>query len=215
MQKESGQSRIFCQVARIPNKVQLVGDGTNKGMNSRRFYLTLPSNASMQLYRNNTAAQHTIKLPRPINLDGGDWEVALTELSVPSIFDNVVSSTCYIKLTDPKHLINNSTVNYIVEPVHYNRDSLLRYLNHRVANDGILFVMENGKVELLNSGNFKAYLISTLRNKLGFVNMLNDGFGGGRHIAENPCDINGETVQTLLIYCDILEHIVVLSLIHI
>jgi len=96
----------------------------------------------MQLYPNNTAAQYTIKLPRPINLNGGDWEVALTELSVPSIFDNIVSGTCYIKLTDPEHSINNSTVNnYIVEPGHYNEDSLLSYLNHRVATDGILFVM--------------------------------------------------------------------------
>jgi len=69
--------------------------------------------------------------------------------------------------------------------------------------------MENGKVELLNLGNFKAYLSSTLMNKLGFVNMLNDGFGGGRHIAKNQCDINGETVQTLFIYCDILEHVIV------
>jgi len=39
--------------------------------------------------------------------------------------------------------------------------------------------------------------------------MLNDGFGGGRHITENQCDINGETVQTLFIYCDILENVVV------
>jgi len=164
----------------------------------------------MQLYPNNMAAQYTIKLPRPINLDGADWEVAFTELSMPSIFDNVVSGMCYIKLTDPEHSINNSTVNnYIVEPGHYNEDSLLSYLNHLVANEGILFLMENGKVELLNSGNFKAYLSTTLRNKLGFVNTLNDGFEGGRHIAENKCDVNGETVQTLFIYCDILEHVVV------
>jgi len=102
----------------------------------------------MQLYMNNTAGQYTIKLPRPINLDGGDWEVGHTELSVPSIFDNVVSGTCCIELTDPEHSINNSTVNnYIVEPGHYNDDSLLSYLNRRVANDGILFMMENGKVE--------------------------------------------------------------------
>jgi len=67
-----------------------MGDSTDEEMNLRRFYLTLPSNASMQLYPNNTAAQYTIKLPRPINLDGGGWEVALTELSIPSIFDNVV-----------------------------------------------------------------------------------------------------------------------------
>jgi len=89
-------------------------------MNSCRFYLTLPSNASMQFYPNNTAAQYTIKLPRPINLDGGDWEVALTELLVQSIFDNIVSCTCYIKLTDAGHSINDPTINnYIVEPGHY------------------------------------------------------------------------------------------------
>jgi len=160
------------------------------------------------LYPNNTAAQYTIKLPRSINLDGGDWDVTLTELLVPSIFDNIVSGTCYIKLTDPKHSINDTIViTYIVEPGQYNVDSLLSYLNHQVANDGILFVVEKGRVELLNSGSFKAYLSSTLRNKLGFVNMLNDGFRGGRHIAENKCNINGETVQTLFIYCDILEHV--------
>jgi len=48
-------------------------------MNARHFSITLPSNASMSLYLNNTAAQHTIKLLRPITLDGGDWEVALTD----------------------------------------------------------------------------------------------------------------------------------------
>jgi len=191
-------------------KSQDAGDHTDEEMNSHHFYLTLPSNASMQLYQNNTAAQYKIKLPRPINLDGGDWEVALTELSIPSIFENIVSGTCYIKLTDATHSINDPTVNnYIVEPGHYNEDSLLSYLNHRVANDGILFLVENGKVELLNSGNFKVFLSSTLRNKLGFVNMLNDRFEGGRHVAENKCDINGETVQTFFIYCDILEHVVV------
>jgi len=67
-------------MAWIPYKVQLVRDSTDEEMNSRRFYLTLPSNASMQLYPNSTAAQYTIKLLRPIDLDGGNWEVALTEL---------------------------------------------------------------------------------------------------------------------------------------
>jgi len=120
-----------------------------------------------------------------------------------------VSGACYVKLIGPQHSINNSTVNYTVESGHYNEDSLLRYLNKQVANDGILFLIKNGKVELVNSSNFKAYLSSTLINKLGFVNMRMDGFGGGPHIAENQCDINGETVQTLFVYCYILEHVVV------
>ena len=84
----------------ISGKVQFVGDGTDEEMNSRRFHLTLPSNASMDLYPKNTAAQYTIKLPCPVALEGGDWEVALTELSVPAIFDNVLKDTCLVKLID-------------------------------------------------------------------------------------------------------------------
>ena len=108
--KESGQGRIFCQVARISGKV---GDCSDKEMNSRRFYLTLPSNASMNLYPKNTAAQYTIKLPRSIALDGGDWEVALTELSVPAIFDNVLKNTCYVKLIDERTDTMSTRVKYI------------------------------------------------------------------------------------------------------
>jgi len=155
------------------------------------------------------AAQYTIKLPQPITFDGGDWEVALIKFLVPAIFDNVVRHTCYVKLIGPEHTINNPTSVYTVAAGHYNDDSLLRYLNHRIVNKGVWFVMENGKVELLNSGNFNVYLSSTLMNKLGFVNMQDEGFGGGRHIAENQPDINGETVETLFVYCDILQHVIV------
>jgi len=163
----------------------------------------------MKLYPNNTAAQYTTNLPRPISLDGGNWEVAVTKFSVLAIFDNVVRDTCYVKLISPGHVINNPTSVYAVVAGHYNDDSLLCYLNHHVANEGVLFVMKNGKVELLNSSNFNAYLNSTLMNKFGIVNMQDEGFAGGRHIAKNQYDINGETVQTLFVYCDILELVVV------
>ena len=62
-----------------------MGDGIDEEMNLHRFYLTLPSNASMNLYPRNTAVQYIIKLLHPIALDGGDWEVAFTELSLPAI----------------------------------------------------------------------------------------------------------------------------------
>jgi len=69
-EKESWQSRVSGQVAWIPGKVQLVGRSLDGTMNSRRFHLTLPSNASMDCYPNNTAAQYSTKLPRNINLEG-------------------------------------------------------------------------------------------------------------------------------------------------
>ena len=44
-----------------------------------RFYMTLPSNSSMQYYPDNTAARYTTKLTSPIELEG-DWEVGLVEI---------------------------------------------------------------------------------------------------------------------------------------
>ena len=43
------------------------------------FYLTLPSDASMQLFPGNTAAEWVTKLHSPVSLHGS-WEVALVEL---------------------------------------------------------------------------------------------------------------------------------------
>ena len=55
-------------------------------MNS--FYLELVSNASSQVYPQNTLASFTSFLPDKIELDGS-WEVALVKVSYPSICYNV------------------------------------------------------------------------------------------------------------------------------
>ena len=39
-----------------------------------RFYMTLPSNSSMEYYPENTAAENTTKLADTMELEG-DWEV--------------------------------------------------------------------------------------------------------------------------------------------
>ena len=53
------------------------------------FYVTLPSNSSVNYYPNNTLSDFTTKLFKPIDLKG-DWEVALTEISFPHSFYNIV-----------------------------------------------------------------------------------------------------------------------------
>ena len=45
------------------------------------------SNASLDFYPNNSLSSFTDFLPQQINLDG-KWEVAITELSYPSLFQN-------------------------------------------------------------------------------------------------------------------------------
>jgi len=55
-----------------------------------QFYLTLPSNASMNVYPNNTVAQYTTKLANTVELDG-DWEVGLVEIIYVHTWENVRS----------------------------------------------------------------------------------------------------------------------------
>ena len=52
------------------------------------FTVELVSNASFDYYPNNTLSSFTNFLPEQINLDG-EWEVAITELSYPSLYQNI------------------------------------------------------------------------------------------------------------------------------
>ena len=52
------------------------------------FYLTLPSEASMNVFPNNTLSIYITRLPRPIELMGR-WEVGLVEIQYPHTWYNV------------------------------------------------------------------------------------------------------------------------------
>ena len=52
------------------------------------FTVELVSNASFDCYPNNTLSSFANFLPEQINLDG-EWEVAITELSYPSLHQNI------------------------------------------------------------------------------------------------------------------------------
>jgi len=62
-----------------------------------RFYVTLPSNSSMDYYPNNTVARFTTKPNSLIELEG-DWEVGLTEISFPSFVENVMEGHSYYNI---------------------------------------------------------------------------------------------------------------------
>ena len=52
----------------------------------------------MEYYPQNTVAQYTTKLTNLIELEG-DWEVGLTEISVPSNVENVISGRAITTFT--------------------------------------------------------------------------------------------------------------------
>ena len=57
-------------------------------MNS--FTVELVPNASFDCYPNNTLSSFTNLLPEQINLEG-EWEVTITELSYPSLYQNITA----------------------------------------------------------------------------------------------------------------------------
>ena len=53
------------------------------------FHMTLPSNASLELYPDNSLASYRTKLPERVDLDGDNWEVGLSEIQYARTWFNV------------------------------------------------------------------------------------------------------------------------------
>ena len=63
------------------------------------FYLTLPSNASMKMYPDNTLAHYITDLPRRIDLTG-EWECGLAEIQYPHTWYNVTEEDVWFFLNE-------------------------------------------------------------------------------------------------------------------
>ena len=63
------------------------------------FYLTLPSNASMKMYPDNTLAHYITDLPRRIDLTG-EWECGLAEIQYPHTWYNVTDEDVWFFLNE-------------------------------------------------------------------------------------------------------------------
>ena len=76
------------------------------------FTIELVSNASAQLFPNNTLSSFTIFLPEQVKLDR-HWEVAISEISYPSMYQNVTEVMFY----DEK--LSKTTEAYYLDPGMY------------------------------------------------------------------------------------------------
>ena len=58
------------------------------------FTIELVSNASSELFPDNTLSSFTNFLPDQVNLEG-QWEVAISKISYPSMYQNVTDGNFY------------------------------------------------------------------------------------------------------------------------
>src|SRR5712691_8386171 len=67
------------------------------------FYVYLFSNASPNLYPDNTASRFTTELHTPIEFgDVGNWEVGLSELLIPSTYYNITDGANIVSVLSSK-----------------------------------------------------------------------------------------------------------------
>ena len=85
------------------------------------FYVTLPSNSSMQYFPDNKTSNFVTKLPRTLQLDG-EWEVGLDEIVYPHIWYNIFEEKNSVEIYTPDNLyLVFKTVEYSIQPGYYEK----------------------------------------------------------------------------------------------
>ena len=79
------------------------------------FYVTLPSNSSMNYYPNNTLTSYTTKLGQPLELEGS-WEVGLAEIQYPHTWYNIRKNEAWMTV---RHVTQKVRVKLDIRPGYY------------------------------------------------------------------------------------------------
>ena len=180
------------------------------------FTIELVSNASGELFPDNTLTSFTNFLPELVNLEG-QWEIAISEIFYPSMYQNITEG--YFKFFDEKG--SKSTSTYSIEPRLYNsitdiveaKNTLIQERNNN--NETCITVKVSRRTQkivimLANDTSRLAFCSTDLGHIFG--NNVGNPFGvlmkgKGPHEPEFAYDI--VRVHLLMIYSDLVEYNVV------
>jgi hypothetical protein len=85
--------------------------------------IVLPSNVSKRYFPNNTLCEYTVKLPEPIDLSKGQWEIGLSEIQFFKSWYNVTEAILIVQTQD-------KTINIAIPDGYYQtNESLVKHLN--------------------------------------------------------------------------------------
>ena len=66
------------------------------------FYLTLPSNGSLDYYPDNSPGHYVIRFPQEIDLTRGPWEIGLAEIQFSTTYSNIDKDSIWMKYEVPR-----------------------------------------------------------------------------------------------------------------
>jgi hypothetical protein len=169
------------------------------------FYMTLPSNASVSSFRDNSPSEYKINLSEPIDLRG-EWEVGLVEVNYPKSW-NCIPRNEFIKVDGKRIKIDEGQYSSFEE--------LFLYLNEQIkesTSKKVRFYHVSGKIALDNSGECEIYISKDFGEMMGFdkeeataYTFVEKMFRINSSVkSKYPADIQ-HGIHNLFFYCDIIE----------
>ena len=172
-------------------------------MSGTHFYLTLPSNSSLNIFPDNKTTSYRIKLPQIINLNG-NWEVGLYTISYPNTWYTLQNNDSHIYYSKDGFLFEMAIVDYgYYETTNDLVKSVNAALKKETKNDNIrlTYNVRTEKVTIHLKNKHQLVITGRMSVMLGF---------GGKEIkiaktATSPyvADLLGTT--NIYFYCDIVQ----------
>ena len=173
------------------------------------FYLTLPSNSSMDHYPYNNGAHFYTDLPQEIDLTGRQFEVGLAEIQFPNTYSNIENGWLEYKQPDHESSIHHNVpigMYENVETIITHLNSQLTYVEDHLVRYYAFFqyqpITKKVSVAILQKG-ATLTLSNELSNILGLDGLILEGesvFEG-----HSMVDIH-KNYSSLYIYCDLVQY---------
>jgi len=159
-------------------------------MSENGFYLTLPSNASLDLHPDNTLTRYTTALPQRISLSG-QWECGLVEMQYSHSWYNVTSENTWLGVT-----LGGATYAVRIDAGYYDTPTTLI----RKINKGIRTVVKEKNVKLSYSHITQKVTIHMVQNSAFSVYSLDlqNVLGLTQSIYTSPEDENEKGFTTFI-----------------
>ena len=165
------------------------------------FYVTLPSNSSMDTHPNNTLSHFFVNLPTPLSFEG-DWEVALAEVTYPHRWLNVMEGNLLACSAEDENM--RFHFHRVPEGYYPTVEELLRNFEPPIEHGGLVRMRHNKFIQkVIVKTNDRATLkfLGHLANLLGF-----DDGTVVRGTAKSKRVVDVRPFYSLFIYSNIVEY---------
>ena len=178
------------------------------------FYLTLPSNSSVEYYPENTLTSFTTRLPNSIHLEG-DWDVGLVEIQYPhnwyNIPEDLPKRTFSVRIRENRsNEINSSfsiakgyypTMTHVVNTI----AKKINDCTNKTTQNQITMEYDEitGKVSGLFEYDLQVRISDHMQRMLGLNNSSLMMTRGREWQAPYGADL--DPMDSLYVYCDVLE----------